>query len=181
MEENNIKYKTLNIPLLVFDIILLPINIVRMIIIYFCGSKYNLRGFQFLDVIMHADNPYFNQDDCRIVNTIGTDYRVVIREDSRIFPMDINKYIDIKRNNIKEEVTVGNTIFKKNTNLDIGTYDINIKPPSESKVSYDEKHEIFIEGINSFRDTHKEYINKHENHNDIINSIRNELNNIFET
>ena len=78
-----------NIPLLIFDILLLPIHLVRLLFIYFWGSKYGLRGFQFLDVIMHADNPYFNQEDCSTVNTIGTDYRVVVRDDSRIFPIDI--------------------------------------------------------------------------------------------
>lgn len=78
-----------NIPLLIFDLILLPILLIRLILIYIWGSKYNLKGFQFLDVIMHADSPYFNQEDCRMINTIGKDYRIVIRDDSRIFPMDI--------------------------------------------------------------------------------------------
>src|SRR2546423_1518424 len=85
-----------NIFLLIFDLLFLPIVIIRMILIYFWGSKYNLKGFQFLDVIMHADKPYFNQDDCRLINTIGKDYRVVIRDDSRIFPLDITKYINVE-------------------------------------------------------------------------------------
>lgn len=81
-----------NLPLLIVDLLLLPIHIFRMILIYFFGSKYNLKGFTFLDVIMHADKPYFNQEDCRLINTLGNDYRVVIRDDSRIFPMDLNNY-----------------------------------------------------------------------------------------
>jgi len=63
-----------------------------MVLIYFFGSKYNLKGFTFLDVLMHADKPYFNQEDCRLIDTMGIDYRVVIRDDSRIFPMDLNNY-----------------------------------------------------------------------------------------
>ena len=89
-------YQVANIPLLIFDLILLPIIIIRMILIYFWGSKYNLKGFQFLDVIMHADNPYFNQEDCRLIDTIGKDYRIVIRDDSRIFPLDIVNHVSVE-------------------------------------------------------------------------------------
>jgi hypothetical protein len=89
-------FKRLNLPLLIFDLIFLPVHIIRMVLIYFWGSKYNLKGFQFLDVIMHADRPYFNQEDCRMIDTIGKDYRIVVREDSRIFPFDLNRYFDVK-------------------------------------------------------------------------------------
>lgn len=88
-------YNKPNFFLFIFDVLLLPIHLVRMILIYFWGSKYNLRGFSFLDVIMHANNPYFNQDDCRIIDTIGKDYRIVIRDDSRIFPIDILNHIHV--------------------------------------------------------------------------------------
>ena len=90
LSNNTNTYKYSNLPLLIVDLILLPIQILRMVLIYFWGSKYNLKGFTFLDVIMHADNPFFNQEDCRMINTIGKDYRIVLRDDSRIFPMDIN-------------------------------------------------------------------------------------------
>ena len=172
------KHRTLNIPLLVFDIILLPIHIVRMIIIYFCGSKYNLRGFQFLDVIMHADNPYFNQEDCRVVDTIGTDYRVIIRDDSRIFPIDIDRYIEVKKHNIKEDITVGNTICNEKSKWDIASEECNNnKSKVETDDSGNEKQDTFIEGVNYFGDNDNE---KQENQDDILDSIRDELNNIFE-
>jgi hypothetical protein len=89
---HNHTYQRPNYPLLVIDLLLLPIHIFRMVLIYFFGSKYNLKGFTFLDVLMHADKPYFNQEDCRLIDTMGIDYRVVIRDDSRIFPMDLNNY-----------------------------------------------------------------------------------------
>ena len=57
------EYRSPNFPLLIFDLFLLPIHMLRMILIYFWGSKYNLKGFQFLDVIMHSNNPYFNNEN----------------------------------------------------------------------------------------------------------------------
>jgi len=49
---------------------------------------------------MHADKPYFNQEDCRLIDTLGQDYRITIRNDSRLFPSDLIDYfdIDIKQN-----------------------------------------------------------------------------------
>jgi hypothetical protein len=83
-----------NLPLFVFDIILLPITLIRALLIYLFGSRYAVRGFRFLDVVMHADRPYFNQDGESTPNsiqTIGEDYRVVIRDDSRLYPIDITE------------------------------------------------------------------------------------------
>jgi hypothetical protein len=82
-----------NIPLMIFDMLLLPVHIVRMMLIYVGGSKYNIPGFQFLDVIMHADSPYFNQEDCKAIDTLTGDYRIVIREDSRMFATDFNNLV----------------------------------------------------------------------------------------
>jgi hypothetical protein len=174
-------YRKVNIPLLVFDIILLPIHIARMIIIYFCGSKYNLRGFQFLDVIMHADNPYFNQEDCRVVNTIKTDYRIVIRDDSRIFPLDLDRYIDIKKSNI-EEVTIGKTVCN-NSKWEIASNECNNnnKPKLvESNNSSDKIKDTYIEGVNYFGNNENDIILEQENQDDILDSIRDELNNVFD-
>ena len=112
-KENNIS----NIALFLFDVLLLPVHLIRLILIYMWGSKYNLKGFQFLDVIMHADNPYFNQEDCRMVNTMSKDYRIVIRDDSRIFPMDINNYFDklpiTNKTDIEDKIIIGSTLEKK--------------------------------------------------------------------
>jgi len=78
-----------NIILFTFDLLCLPISIIRLIIIYFFGSKYNLKGFKFLDVITHADKPYFNTDDVSNINTLKDDYRLILRDDTRIYPLDV--------------------------------------------------------------------------------------------
>ncbi len=147
------KNKYSNLPLLIIDLILLPIHIVRMILIYFWGSKYNLKGFTFLDVIMHADNPYFNQDDCRMIDTIGKDYRIVIRDDSRIFPLDIcskceksheqvitgftNPIITNSSNNQKIN---GNSMFNKIEVIESKTLNNDIWDLSTEKFQEDASH-----------------------------------------
>lgn len=76
--------------LLLFDwIICLPITLIRLIIIYFIGSKYNIRGLHFLDVMMHANNKYFNQncDDDPTIDTISSDIRKVIKYDNYIYDL----------------------------------------------------------------------------------------------
>lgn len=124
---------TINIPLLLFDLLCLPIHIFRLVIIYIFGSKYNLKGFRFLDVIMHADKPYFNQEYDNVINTIGTDYRVIIRDDSRIFPTDLNKYFDLKKielmtDNSKDTPNVDNIITGSTDDyLSNDSYDSNIR------------------------------------------------------
>jgi hypothetical protein len=79
---------------------------------------------------MHANKPYFNQDDCSIVNTIDDDYRIIIRDDSRIFPADLTKYFEINRliltkpstiSKINHEITKSSVLFKnheKNTHIE---------------------------------------------------------------
>jgi hypothetical protein len=60
----------INIPLFVFDfIILLPITLIRMILIYIYGSRYNIPELKFLDIMMHAENKHFN-GDLDIIDTI---------------------------------------------------------------------------------------------------------------
>lgn len=84
-----------NTALFVFDILMLPITIIRIALIYLWGSRYSIDGFRFLDVVMHANEPYFNSSGEEIV-TIDDDVRVVIRDDSRFFPADIkhNPHVD---------------------------------------------------------------------------------------
>ena len=86
-----------NIILFLFDLVLLPISVLRLVIIYYFGSKYNLDGFRFLDVVTHADKPYFNKDDPNIINTLHDDYRMVLRDDSKIYPLDVLNFV---KNNI---------------------------------------------------------------------------------
>lgn len=84
MNEAKDKDNYSNIPLFIFDILILPINIIRVFLIYLYGSKYGIKGFRFLDVMMHANSPYFNQDYCKSVNTINEDYRTIIYNDTKI-------------------------------------------------------------------------------------------------
>lgn len=74
-----------NILLFIFDFILiLPITLIRLVLIYLFGSKYNLPSFGFFDVMMHANNKYFNQEDIDpSIDTLYDDIRVRINYDSR--------------------------------------------------------------------------------------------------
>lgn len=140
----------MNILLLVFDLLLLPITLIRMGLIYYYGSKYDIMGFKFLDVIMHADRKYFNQDNQLDINTMDEDYRVVIREDTRFYATDINKYCELKpNNNIKKtididkimgDVIIGETVKQVNQSevdlmdhLSVGTLNDNAPPIKKQK------------------------------------------------
>ena len=70
--------------LLLFDIIFLPVTLVRLLLIYLWGSKYNVPNMSFLDVMMHADHPYFNQEGEMLVDTTNNDIRCVIYENSKL-------------------------------------------------------------------------------------------------
>ena len=84
-EQTKAEHAYNNIPLLIFDLILLPFTLCRILLIYLWGAKYAVRGFRALDIVMHADTPYFNQDaETYDINTIRADIRTVIRDDSRI-------------------------------------------------------------------------------------------------
>lgn len=92
----------MNIPLIIFDLIIFPLTIIRIIIIYFCGSKYNVPKCTFFDVLMHANKPYFNQNsDVPTIDIINTDIRTIIKDDTRIY----NKQITTE----KENVVIGDT------------------------------------------------------------------------
>ena len=147
--------KPVNLPLLIFDALCLPIHIVRMMLIYFFGSKYNLKGFRFLDVIMHADNPYFNQADCKSVDTVGTDYRIVIRDDSRIFPLDLNKYFELKQTEL---------IPTKLTHNSVNTNKIDRIITGSTQDDFDTQ------------ENNIKHINKTHN---VLDSIRDELNDVL--
>lgn len=202
-------YQSANIPLLIFDIMLLPIHLIRSILIYFWGSKYNLKGFQFLDVIMHADNPYFNQEDCRMINTIGKDYRVTIRDDSRLFPIDLLSYINIvktcemsnklskietKTNNVNifEPIDKNKKKIKKNLESDYSdeddsdteSNDCTNETSCNSSDSHNSK-KVEIKGVNYFEsnseeDKHKDMQSDTKKRKDILESIRDELNSAFD-
>lgn len=82
-----------NIPLLIFDLICLPITIIRLFLIYFFGSRYNISSLQFLDVMNHATNKFFNQGQHNItIDTVPTDVRISINQASRINTELLNEY-----------------------------------------------------------------------------------------
>jgi hypothetical protein len=158
LSTNNSKNNNqINILLLAFDLIFLPVHLFRAIIIYFFGSKYNLKGFQFLDVIMHADQPYFNQDDCTVINTIGKDYRVIIRDSSRLYPLprlpdplfdsaqrcsqnDDNMFVEQYSMDNKNKIIVGHVISSSER-----TYPTSIMPEKHisSSITRNKKNSIW--------------------------------------
>lgn len=82
-----------NILLLLFDIICLPVTLIRLFLIYFFGSRYNIPSIQFIDVMMHATDRFFNQGQQNItIDTIPTDVRLSINRASRIDADLIDEY-----------------------------------------------------------------------------------------
>ena len=88
----------MNIPLLIFDIICLPITLSRIFLIYLFGSRYNIDKFKCLDILLHSNGPYFNQDTIPSIDTIDDNIRTVIKEETRLFSINnnISEIIDSK-------------------------------------------------------------------------------------
>jgi hypothetical protein len=80
----------MNIPLLIFDIICLPVIMVRIMLIYLFGSRYNIQNLKFLDVLNHSKGPYFNQDTIPSIDTMDENIRSIILEDTRVYTSKIN-------------------------------------------------------------------------------------------
>lgn len=96
--------------LFIFDwIILLPITLLRLLLIYFNGAKYNISYLKFLDVMMHADNKYFNQqNDEPSIDTLTDDVRKVIKYTSQLPETDEtpkNSTVDISQNEKLKQYT----------------------------------------------------------------------------
>jgi hypothetical protein len=86
-----------NIPLLIFDLLCLPFTIIRLTLIYFFGSRYNIPSLQFLDIMFHARNRFFNQGQLDItVDTMTTDVRIGINRSSRIDAELLNESVKHK-------------------------------------------------------------------------------------
>lgn len=92
----------MNLILFILDYtIFLPITLIRLILIYFYGAKYNIEGFEFMDVMTHADNKYFNQTEEEFkVDTIKDDLRYIIYNSSKLSNKQIEQInkIDEKNN-----------------------------------------------------------------------------------
>lgn len=76
----------MNLSLFILDfVVLLPFTLLRIVLIYMFGSRYNINNFKFFDVLVHAEKPYFNQTDNQNSNkndTIKEDIRAVIYHDT---------------------------------------------------------------------------------------------------
>ena len=94
-----------NIPLLIFDLLCLPITIIRLFLIYFFGSRYNIPSLQFLDVMNHATNKFFNQGQQDItLDTIPTDVRLSINRASRVDAELLNENVKTKINKHEDKI-----------------------------------------------------------------------------
>lgn len=100
-----------NIPLLIFDLICLPITVIRMILIYFFGSRYGYESLYFLDVMAHAENKYFNQTNKKAtIDTITDDIRLSINYSSRLdHQIDANMMKMINKEVTEQPVNVAST------------------------------------------------------------------------
>jgi hypothetical protein len=59
----------MNIALFILDwIILLPVTVLRLILIYLYGSRYKIKGLEFLDIMLHAYYPKFNYGKSKVNN-----------------------------------------------------------------------------------------------------------------
>jgi len=102
-------------PLFIIDLIFLPVTFIRMLTIYLYGSRYNIGELRFLDVMMHADKPYFNQDTeyDPTIDTISDDVRKIIRFDSHVYEMT-----EINLKNKENETQNENKTKSDNSNED---------------------------------------------------------------
>lgn len=144
----------MNMLLLFFDILCLPITLIRILLIYFYGSRYNVAKMKFLDVMLHSNGKYFNQDKEPTIDTIEDDIRTVIKKETKIY--DINeKFINISTDN--ENKNIG-TIDEKYINIPINNQDIFIsinenKEPSQiSENNIKKKEKEIINSISEESD-----------------------------
>jgi DNA repair exonuclease SbcCD ATPase subunit len=85
-----------------------------MTLIYFYGSRYNIHSVKFLDIINHAEYPYYNQLKSNFtVDILETDIRLSINESSRLKEIKSNIVTEIKEINdtTREYKSKNNQIF----------------------------------------------------------------------
>lgn len=75
-----------NIPLFIFDVLCLPITLIRFILIYFFGSRYGVPFLRFMDTMAHSKYEHFNYGHSEDDDTTNTDVRVTVNKISRIKP-----------------------------------------------------------------------------------------------
>lgn len=117
--------------LLFYDfVICLPFTLLRYLIIYFCGSKYNVNNFSFLDVMAHADKPYFNQQlENPTIDTIKDDIRNIIQKDTRIY-----ENIDVSNEGNETKININAGKFQTEEKKNDITIDDNYNPNLEESI-----------------------------------------------
>jgi hypothetical protein len=120
----------MNFPLIMFDILCLPIIIVRLILIYFFGSKYSIEKMEFLDVMLHANNPYFNQEEGASIDILNEDIRATIKRETKIYSDNVDNTISTLENKTK------------NRNIDILDSDYEKESNSRHNLQLDDDIEI---------------------------------------
>jgi hypothetical protein len=125
-----------NIPLLLFDLVCLPITIIRLSFIYFFGSRYNVPSLQFLDVMAHATNRYFNQGIADItVDTVPVDVRLSINRSSRVDPELITEIVREPTNRDRDRNKDRKSIFgQKGETTIVLRSDRSVSPEDISKL-----------------------------------------------
>jgi hypothetical protein len=123
----------MNILLFILDLLLFPITLIRLILIYFYGSRYGIKNLEFIDVMMHASNKYFNQleNDNNCIDTIDDDIRVKINYSSRYIKDNIPELVILANKNTKNIIT------------DISQNNIIVNEPTDQSINMAEKNKLF--------------------------------------
>lgn len=138
---------TMNLPLLVLDFLCLPITLIRLFFIYLFGSCYNVPSLQFLDVMMHATNRFFNQGSKETtIDTISTDVRISINRASRINAEVLYDSVKKSKNDVVTNPDEHNQVKDKNMAMEkVNPTNNNQQDESKivEKISSSEKPSIF--------------------------------------
>lgn len=108
----------INLPLFILDfVVLLPITILRLVIIYLYGSRYNIPNLRILDILQHSESKYFND---KRVRTMSEDIKDEILKGMN--GLDVNDIIRLKRKNELDKF-LGEKDSDKECKLDNTYYD----------------------------------------------------------
>lgn len=147
--------------------IFIPITLIRLLIIYFYGSKYNINGLKFLDVMLHADNIYFNQNfnEDPPIDTISKDIRHVIKYDSylyQIIEVDKEQNISLPVKKIESK--------KYNNNTHINQHNLNDNIDVNSEYNYDNNENYDKNKDNNDNENDEDNDEDNDEYNDKDNS-----------
>lgn len=83
----------INLPLFILDfVVLLPITILRLVIIYLYGSRYNIPNLRILDIFQHSESKYFND---KRVGTMSDDFKDELFKD--VNGLEVSEIMRLKR------------------------------------------------------------------------------------